>query len=126
MSNGFASTGPPTATAAAYPPKTPPVAPHSESTKAAPQSSTCAKTTEPLRDQRTGRPIIVLLDLLGRRWALRILWELGEGDDDQGLSFRDLQARCGGLSPSVLNTRLKELREAGLVERIDGEGYRGT
>ncbi len=68
----------------------------------------------------------MLLDLLGRRWALRILWELGEGDDDQGLSFRDLQARCGGLSPSALNTRLKELREAGLVERIDGEGYRGT
>ena len=51
------------------------------------------------------------LDLLGRRWALRIVWELR----DEPRNFRDLQAACGGISASVLNTRLTELREAGVV-----------
>lgn len=55
---------------------------------------------------------MVLLDLLGRRWALRVLWELRE----DALTFRELQARCGGMSPSVLNERLAELRTAGIVD----------
>ena len=55
----------------------------------------------PVRGSPSGRPIMALLDLLGRRWALRMLWELREG----GLSFRALQERCDGVSPSVLNTR---------------------
>jgi DNA-binding HxlR family transcriptional regulator len=69
---------------------------------------------------------MALLDLLGRRWALRILWELRAGP----LTFRDLQARCGGMSPSVLNARLGELRDAGIVEggeagyTLGGEGRR--
>jgi len=58
------------------------------------------------------------LDLLGRRWALRILWELRDGP----LAFRPLAEACGNLSPTVLNTRLTELREAGIVEAGDG-GY---
>jgi DNA-binding HxlR family transcriptional regulator len=61
---------------------------------------------------------MALLDLLGRRWALRIGWELRE----RTLSFRELQAACDGMSPSVLNQRLTELREAGLVELTD-DGY---
>ncbi len=56
------------------------------------------------------------LDLLGRRWALRVLWELRDGP--QG--FRELRARCDGMSSSVLRDRLVELGEAGLVGR-DGE-----
>ncbi len=79
-------------------------------------------TTRPgkvARGTRTGRPIMVLLDLLGRRWTLRILWELR----DVSLSFRDLQARCDQMSPSVLNTRLRELREGGVVESDPGAGY---
>lgn len=72
----------------------------------------------PVRGSRSGRPVMVLLDLLGRRWSLRVLWELRDGP----LVFRELQARCG-VSPSVLNTRLAELREALLVEAGD-EGYR--
>lgn len=48
------------------------------------------------------------LDLLGRRWALRIVWELRDGP----VGFRDMQVRCGGMSPSVLSTRLRELSEA--------------
>jgi DNA-binding HxlR family transcriptional regulator len=60
-----------------------------------------------------------LLELLGRRWAMRVLWELRDGK----LSFRSLQEACGGVSPAVLNERLKELRDARLVELIDGEGF---
>lgn len=61
---------------------------------------------------------MALLDLLGRRWSMRILWELKQ---ETG-SFRALQERCGQLSSSVLNTRLSELKAAGLVE-LGGEGY---
>ena len=57
-------------------------------------------------------------DLLGRRWALRVLWELRSGAH----TFRSLRAACEDISPAVLNTRLRELRDAGLIERID-EGY---
>ena len=61
---------------------------------------------------------MALLDLLGRRWALRILWELRS----EALGFRELQARCDEMSASVLNQRLSELREAGIVESGDS-GY---
>jgi DNA-binding HxlR family transcriptional regulator len=74
----------------------------------------------PVRGSATGRPIMALLDLLGRRWALRVLWELRPGPVP---SFRELQGRCGGVSSSVLADRLTELREAGIVERAD-DGYR--
>ena len=70
-----------------------------------------------VRGSASGRPVMALLDLLGRRWALRVIWELREGP----LVFRALQARCG-ISPSVLNTRLAELREALIVEAGE-EGY---
>jgi DNA-binding HxlR family transcriptional regulator len=62
---------------------------------------------------------MALLDLLGRRWALRVLWELR----DVALTFRALQDACGGTSPTVLNQRLKELRESGLVELGQPDGY---
>jgi DNA-binding HxlR family transcriptional regulator len=75
----------------------------------------------PVPSSASGRPIMVLLELLGRRWALRIIWELRRGP----LLFRTLQERCGQMSSSVLNERLRELREAGVVERGRG-GYRLT
>jgi DNA-binding HxlR family transcriptional regulator len=62
---------------------------------------------------------MALLDLLGRRWALRVLWELRDGPVP---TFRELQERCGRVSSSVLNERLAELREAGIVARTDA-GY---
>ena len=74
----------------------------------------------PVRGSDTGRPIMALLDLLGRRWALRVLWELRSGPAP---SFGELQSRCGGVSSSVLADRLTELREAGIVERA-ADGYR--
>lgn len=71
----------------------------------------------PVRGSTTGRPVMVALDLLGRRASLRILWELR----GEPLTFRALQD-AAGTNPSILNTRLRELREAHLVERGEG-GY---
>lgn len=56
------------------------------------------------------------VELFHRRWVLRILWELREGP----LTFRELRAACADVSPSVLNQRLAELREARLVDREAG------
>ncbi len=64
---------------------------------------------------------MALLDLLGRRWALRTMWELRSGP----WPFRELQQRCDGMSSSVLNQRLAELREAEIVELVQG-GYQLT
>ena len=67
--------------------------------------------TSQSRAAPTRRPLSVLLELLGRRWALRLLWELRDG----ALSFSDLRRASGGLSQSVQTVRLAELRSAGLV-----------
>jgi DNA-binding HxlR family transcriptional regulator len=74
-----------------------------------------------VRGSRTGRPIMVLLDLLGRRWTLRIVWELRE----EPRRFRELQQAIGA-SPTIVNTRLGELRDARLVELDEAAGYRLT
>ena len=79
------------------------------------------KIGSPVRGSKTGRPIMVVLDLLGRRAALRIVWELRRGDQ---LTFRALQDACD-TNPSLLNTRLKELRGVGLIEHAEG-GYHLT
>ena len=63
---------------------------------------------------------MALLDLLGRRWALRVLWELRADDTP---TFRELQSRCGDVSSSVLNDRLRELRAAGIVTPEPSGGY---
>ena len=76
----------------------------------------------PVRGSRTGRPIMALLDLLGRRWTLRILWELRHG----ALTSRALRTACDEASPTVLQARLTELREAGFVELAEGGGYNLT
>ncbi|NPU11049.1 MULTISPECIES: winged helix-turn-helix transcriptional regulator [Bradyrhizobium] len=71
-----------------------------------------------VRGSRTGRPIMALLDLLGRRWSLRILWELRQGE----LTSRALRAACDDASPTVLQSRLDELRDAGFLQ-LGGDGY---
>jgi DNA-binding HxlR family transcriptional regulator len=73
------------------------------------------KLDQPVRGSQSGRPIMALFDLLGRRWTLRILWELREGP----LGWSELRARCENLSPTLLTQRLKELRESGI---LDGGG----
>jgi len=64
---------------------------------------------------------MALLDLLGRRWSLRVIWELGQ----DAATFRDLQARCEGMSSSVLSQRLAELRAAGIARQGE-HGYELT
>lgn len=62
---------------------------------------------------------MALLDLLGRRWTLRIAWELRDGPQ----TSRALRAACDDVSPTVLQARLTDLRAAGLVELTRGQGY---
>lgn len=76
----------------------------------------------PVRGSRSGRPVMALFDLLGRRWALRVIWELRASPAP---TFREMRDRCGGISSSVLTTRLRELSEAGIVTH-DGAGYELT
>lgn len=64
---------------------------------------------------------MLLLDLLGRRWVLRLIWELRE----KPRRFRDLQAATGA-SPTIINERLAELRAANLVALDEASGYRLT
>ena len=60
-----------------------------------------------------------LLSLLEARYAMRVLWALRDGHPQ---TFRLLQDSVGGITPNTLNTRLKELREAGLVSH-GNDGY---
>jgi DNA-binding HxlR family transcriptional regulator len=73
----------------------------------------------PVRGSTTGRPLMAALDLLGRRWALRVLWELRDGP----VGARALRERCDGMSSSVLYDRLGELTDANLIRRDAGGRY---
>ncbi|MGX1758000.1 winged helix-turn-helix transcriptional regulator [Streptomyces lydicus] len=73
----------------------------------------------PVRGSTTGRPLMAALDLFGRRWSLRVVWELHEG----ALGFRALRGRCGGMSSSVLRQRLVELIESRLVHQTPDGHY---
>jgi DNA-binding HxlR family transcriptional regulator len=83
-------------------------------------SKRAARQTGEVRGSRTGRPIMALLDLLGRRWTLRMLWELREG---RKLTSRGLRTACDEVSPTVLQARLFELREAGFLDLAAEGGY---
>jgi len=87
------------------------------------QKKPIAVKKQSVRGSTSGRPIMALLDLLGRRWSLRIIWELR---DDRSLTSRALRAACDEASPTVLQARLSELREAGFVELVPASGYRLT
>ena len=77
------------------------------------------KPGRPVRGSTTGRSLMAALDLFGRRWTLRIIWELGK----EPLGFRLLQRRCDGMSSSVLRQRLTELQEARLAEVLHDGNY---
>ena len=53
-----------------------------------------------------------LLELLEARYALRVLWALKDGHPQ---TFRLLQDSVGSITPNTLNTRVKQLRAAGLL-----------
>ncbi len=60
-----------------------------------------------------------LLGLLESRYAIRVLWALKDGHPQ---TFRYLQDSVGGITPNTLNTRIKELREAGFINH-GNKGY---
>ena len=68
------------------------------------------------KDQAAVRQLLALLEA---RYALRVLWALRDGHPQ---TFRLLQDSVGGITPNTLNTRIKELREAGLLCH-GGDGY---
>lgn len=67
------------------------------------------------------RPIMLLLELLSRRWALRVLWELRDGPR----TSRELRSATN-ISPTVLQSRTNELRDAGFIELRSRAGYEMT
>jgi DNA-binding HxlR family transcriptional regulator len=69
--------------------------------------------------QRTRPAITEAIELLGKKWVMRILWELR----GEPLTFRGLQSACGGVSPTILNARLKELISCQLVHKAELQGY---
>lgn len=73
---------------------------------------------QPVRGSTTGKPLMALIDLLGRTWAMGVVWQLSM----QPRTFRNLQLACDGISPTLLNTRLKELKALYLVESGE-QGY---
>jgi DNA-binding HxlR family transcriptional regulator len=72
--------------------------------------------------ETTSRPIMQLIDLLGKKWIMRILWEMNAGP----CTFRELQGRCGGISPTVINSRMKDLVAADLIDKASPSGYQLT
>ncbi len=81
-----------------------------------------AKGIQTIRKTETSAWLALALDHFGRRWALRVIWELR----GEPLSFRALRSACGNISPSVMQARLHQLRDLGLIEQIPGLGYRHT
>jgi DNA-binding HxlR family transcriptional regulator len=79
-----------------------------------------AKGIQKLRSAVTAPAMARALHFAGHRWALRMVWELRGGP----LNFRALQAACGKISPSVLQRRIHEARDLGLIETIPRLGYR--
>ena len=63
--------------------------------------------------------VFQLFEKLECRYALRVLWALRDGHPQ---TFRLLQDSVGGITPNTLNTRIKELRECGLLDH-GSDGY---
>jgi DNA-binding HxlR family transcriptional regulator len=81
-----------------------------------------SKGLQSVREVPTAAKMAELLDVCGRRWALRVVWELRRG----AMNFRGLRTACGGISPGVLQSRLHEWRRLEVVESIPRLGYRLT
>ncbi len=76
---------------------------------------------KPVRGSKTGVPIMALFDLLGRTWAIGVIWQLQNGP----YTFRELQEKCESISPSILNSRIKDIIKADIAERTVN-GYQLT
>ena len=77
---------------------------------------------EPYMSAKENTAINQLFERLECRYALRVLWALRDGHPQ---TFRLLQDSVGGITPNTLNTRIKELREAGFLDH-NSDGYTVT
>jgi DNA-binding HxlR family transcriptional regulator len=59
------------------------------------------------------------LDLFGRRWMLRVVWELRNGP----IGFRALITECEGISAAVLRERVLELLDSQLAFQDEERRY---
>ncbi|NMD54984.1 helix-turn-helix transcriptional regulator [Tsukamurella conjunctivitidis] len=66
--------------------------------------------------------MMAALDLFGRRYAVRIVWELRFGRS----RFSDLRNDIQGISSSTLSQRLSELLAAKIVAQASDGAYRLT
>ncbi|WP_327149327.1 winged helix-turn-helix transcriptional regulator [Nocardia sp. NBC_01329] len=69
-------------------------------------------------DESGNASVLAVIDLLGQRWTLRVLWELEPGP----LGFLELRRRMGNCSSSMLSNRLQQLQGAGLLEKHGPKG----
>lgn len=72
-----------------------------------------AAKSGPVEDVLAKHPLLPLVQLLGRRWTIRLLIEMHPGP----IGFRELRARCGGVSTSVLSVRLGELVDSQIAAK---------
>lgn len=63
--------------------------------------------------------IAQIIELLGKKRVMRIIWELRAAP----LTFRQLQAACDNISPTLLNARIKELIDNNIVCKQPPKGY---
>jgi DNA-binding HxlR family transcriptional regulator len=71
----------------------------------------------PVRYDEQYCPIARGLDVLGDRWTLLIVRELGAGPQ----RFSDLQRNLPGIAATVLSDRLRSMTEEGLVEVVPND-----
>jgi DNA-binding HxlR family transcriptional regulator len=67
-------------------------------------------------------PVAMAAELLCNRWTIVLLRELGAGST----RFGDLRRGVARMSPTLLSQRLRELEEAGIIERRRLKGERGV
>jgi DNA-binding HxlR family transcriptional regulator len=77
--------------------------------------------SRPTGDGGAPRPLLDLIELIGRRHTLAALWELRSG----AVAFQALSRRLD-VAPPRLSQRLAELREAGIIEVDEAGDYRLT
>ena len=71
------------------------------------------------RSYRQNCALARAIDVVGERWTLLLVRDLLVGPR----RFRDLVRSLKGIGTNLLASRLKELEDAGLIERRDAAGY---
>lgn len=58
-------------------------------------------------------PIVSMVDMLEKKWALRIMKEVYHGNTH----FNELKRKMSGITPAILSKRLKELESAHVLTK---------